>query len=70
MIGSLSNLRGPDLLIVLLIVVLLFGATKLPALARGIREALEAFKEGKGKSDAGESAASERSRDHTKQNIP
>lgn len=48
MIATLLNFGGPDLLIILLIVVLLFGATRIPALAKGIRHAIAAFKEGKG----------------------
>lgn len=36
----LGNLQGWHLLIVLFVVVLLFGATKLPALAKGIGQSL------------------------------
>lgn len=40
----LQNLRGPELLIILLIVVLLFGAKKLPETARGLGRSLRIFK--------------------------
>ena len=43
-IASLFNLAGPDLLIILVIVLLLFGAKKLPELARGSGRALRIFK--------------------------
>lgn len=49
LIGSLGT---PELLIILAVVVLLFGATKLPELARGSGRALRIFKaETKGLSD-------------------
>ena len=35
MIASILNLMGPDMMVILLIVLLLFGAKKLPELARG-----------------------------------
>lgn len=38
---------GPELLVVLLIVVLLFGANKLPELARSSGQALGEFKRGR-----------------------
>jgi len=37
------NLMGPDMLVVLLIVLLLFGAKKLPELARGMGRAVKEF---------------------------
>ncbi|MFJ4221925.1 twin-arginine translocase TatA/TatE family subunit [Curtobacterium luteum] len=40
----LGNLTGAHLLIVLAIVVLLFGATKLPALAKGLGQSLTVFR--------------------------
>jgi sec-independent protein translocase protein TatA len=36
----------PELIIILLIVLLLFGTTKLPALGRGMGEAIRNFKQG------------------------
>ena len=42
-IASLFNLAGPDLVIILLIVLFLFGAKKLPDLFRGMGEALREF---------------------------
>lgn len=43
MIGSILNLMGPDVMLVLLIVPLLFGAKKLPELARGKGRAVKEF---------------------------
>ena len=34
-IASIMNLMGPDMMVILLIVLLLFGAKKLPELAEG-----------------------------------
>jgi sec-independent protein translocase protein TatA len=38
------GLRMPELLLILLILVVLFGATKLPALGQGLGEGLKSFK--------------------------
>ena len=40
------NLGGPELLIVLIVVLLLFGSTKLPKLARSLGQAQNEFKTG------------------------
>jgi sec-independent protein translocase protein TatA len=40
------NLGAPELLILLLVVILLFGATRLPKLARSMGEASREFKKG------------------------
>ena len=42
-IASILNLVGPDMMVVLLIVLLLFGAKKLPELARGMGRAIKEF---------------------------
>lgn len=42
-IASLFNLAGPDVIIIVGIVALLFGAKKLPELARGIGQAAREF---------------------------
>ena len=42
-IASIMNLMGPDMIIILLIVLLLFGAKKLPELARGMGRAVQEF---------------------------
>jgi sec-independent protein translocase protein TatA len=46
-IASLFNLAGPDLIVILLIVLLLFGAKKLPELARGMGQAVREFTKAK-----------------------
>jgi sec-independent protein translocase protein TatA len=42
-IASILNLMGPDMMVVLLVVLLLFGAKKLPELARGMGRAIKEF---------------------------
>jgi sec-independent protein translocase protein TatA len=43
MIANIMNLMGPDMMVILLIVLLLFGAKKLPELARGMGRAVKEF---------------------------
>lgn len=42
----LANIAGPDLLIILAIVLLLFGSTQLPKLARSLGQASKEFRKG------------------------
>ena len=46
-LATIGNFFGPNSLIILLIVVLLFGAKKLPELARGIGGAIREFSKAK-----------------------
>ena len=41
------NLAGPDLIVILLIVLVLFGAKKLPELAKGMGQAVKEFQKAK-----------------------
>ena len=53
----IADLGAPELLIILVIVILVFGASKLPELARGSGRALRIFKaetKGLGDDDAGD----------------
>ena len=43
MIASILNLAGPDMIVILLIVLLMFGAKRLPELARGMGQAVGEF---------------------------
>jgi sec-independent protein translocase protein TatA len=43
LIASILNFAGPDMIVILLIVLLLFGAKKLPELARGMGRAVKEF---------------------------
>jgi sec-independent protein translocase protein TatA len=43
MTASILNLVGPDMMVIFLIVLLLFGAKKLPELARGMGRAVKEF---------------------------
>jgi len=46
-IAFISNLAGPDMILILLIVLLLFGAKKLPELAKGMGQAVREFSKAK-----------------------
>jgi sec-independent protein translocase protein TatA len=43
MMASILNLAGPDMIVILLIVLLMFGAKRLPELARGMGKAVKEF---------------------------
>jgi sec-independent protein translocase protein TatA len=46
-LASFMNLGGPDLIVILLIILVLFGAKKLPELARGLGQAIKEFQKAK-----------------------
>ena len=47
LMASFMNLAGPDLIVILLIILVLFGAKKLPELARGMGSAIKEFQKAK-----------------------
>ena len=47
LIATFMNLAGPDLIVILLIILVLFGAKKLPELARGMGQAVKEFQKAK-----------------------
>lgn len=47
LLASLTNIAGPDMLVILLIVLVLFGAKRLPELARGMGQAVKEFHKAK-----------------------
>jgi sec-independent protein translocase protein TatA len=47
LLASFMNLAGPDLFVILLIILVLFGAKKLPDLARGMGQAIKEFQKAK-----------------------
>ena len=46
MLAFIRNIGGPEILIILVVVLLLFGAKKLPQLARSIGASAREFKKG------------------------
>jgi sec-independent protein translocase protein TatA len=46
MLAFLQNIGFPELLVILLIVLLLFGAKRLPEIARGLGKSIQEFKKG------------------------
>ena len=46
-LASLMNFGGPDLIVILSIVLVLFGAKRLPDLARGMGQAMKEFQKAK-----------------------
>ena len=47
LIASFMNLAGPDLIVILVIILVLFGAKKLQELARGMGQAVKEFQKAK-----------------------
>jgi sec-independent protein translocase protein TatA len=60
----LSEIIGPDILIVLVVILVLFGGSQLPKLARGLGSAQREFKKGleEGHADEDDSKKSEKSK--------
>ncbi len=46
-LALLPNLAGPDMLIIFMIVLIMFGAKKLPELAKGLGQAVKEFSKAK-----------------------
>ncbi|MDQ6766034.1 MAG: twin-arginine translocase TatA/TatE family subunit [Verrucomicrobiota bacterium] len=46
-LASFMNLAGPDMIIILLIALVLFGAKRLPELAKGMGQAMKEFQKAK-----------------------
>lgn len=46
MIPLFLNLRGPQLIIILVLIILLFGAKRIPSLMRNLGKSVHAFKQG------------------------
>jgi sec-independent protein translocase protein TatA len=69
--NQMPNLGGPELLIILAIVLLLFGATRLPKLGKSLGQSIRGFKQGLDEDDQDEvekpdQAQIEKGKDETK----
>lgn len=53
MIGFIQNLGATEVLVILLVVILLFGAKRIPDLARSLGRSLSEFKKGQADDEAG-----------------
>ncbi len=62
----MPNLRGQELLIILVIILVLFGGAKLPQLARNLGQAQKEFKSGM---DEGAGEASRKREDKTEDSV-
>jgi sec-independent protein translocase protein TatA len=69
-IASLFNLVGPDMMVILLIVLLLFGAKRLPELARGMGRAVKEFSAARDEAERGLTQARSLSASQTNQLDP
>jgi sec-independent protein translocase protein TatA len=61
MLAFIKNIGGPELIIVLVVVLLVFGAAKLPQLARSLGASAKEFKKGvdEGVGDDGSDASAD-----------
>ena len=55
----MGNIGAPELIIILVVVLLLFGSTRLPKLARSLGEATKEFKKGVNDKDVGDGAGAD-----------
>jgi sec-independent protein translocase protein TatA len=61
----LGRLGGPEILLLVLIVLLLFGAARLPRLARSLREAKDEFQKGSSEGEKAPESSGEKTPDAT-----
>lgn len=69
MLASMGSLGAPELLIILVIILLVFGGAKLPKLAKSLGQAQREFKKGTTEAEREEQAA-ERSEAQPSKDIP
>ena len=56
-LAGIFGLGGPELMIILVIILLLFGGAKLPALAKGLGQSIKEFKKAAKDDDAEDKSA-------------
>jgi len=64
-----GRIGWPEILLILVILLLLFGSTKLPALARALGKSLNEFKKGKDEGDDDKPDASKQDPSGTKPDV-
>ncbi|SDS39713.1 twin-arginine translocase TatA/TatE family subunit [Opitutus sp. GAS368] len=63
---AVFGLGGPELMIILVIILLLFGGAKLPALAKGLGQSVKEFKKAAKEEEDGEKPAAKKPDDAAK----
>ena len=58
------SIGWPEVLLIMVIVLLLFGASRLPALARSLGKATSEFKKGKAEGESAAAAAPDKTQDN------
>jgi sec-independent protein translocase protein TatA len=66
LIVGVFGLGGPELMIILVIILLLFGGAKLPALAKGLGQSVKEFKKAAKEADEDEKPAAKKPDDASK----
>ena len=64
--AGLLGLGTPEIVLIFLVVMLLFGGAKLPGLARGLGQSIREFKKAAAEDDEADKAAAARKTDSTK----
>ncbi len=65
-LAGIFGLGGPELMIILVIILLLFGGAKLPALAKGLGQSVKEFKKAAKETDDDEKPAAKKPDDAAK----
>jgi sec-independent protein translocase protein TatA len=66
--AGIMGLGAPELVVILIILLVLFGGSKLPALAKGLGQSVKEFKKASREDEAEEKAAEEKKAEAAKSN--